>query len=470
MQEALTTAAGATARSPIEPVPVWSRRLAQAGIVFAGMPYVGIAALPSDTQPVAFLIASIGAGLLLVQSRLRFSPLLVPLVAMASFATVSLALRSALDDVRYIWLIRSYYGYISAPVLVAFFLYYLRVLRPDEIARAIDVALAVVFLGFLLNVLGLTWLVQYFVNRALFPGNVLGARGMAGFFAEPSRVSEQMAVFFFCYYLTGHVTKPRVVALIVATLLAAAGQMFIVVAHIVLAYGAAAVLLVFIRRVLSVRAVTRLVLAGVMVAAFVSYHEAITTDLIRLGFPSRGVTAISRIVRDGPTYIGQDPGMMDKVAGTLQAAATLVDNPITFKLAAEADDEFAETVRPTYARLMRVLFHSTDLRFQRRPNSALGVWVIEFGVIGLVAALAFVMLLLRRAARTRPKMQLSTLWAALFLVQVLFIKLALANPSLWLLSAMIWVASAPPGHEPSAVGAGPPDGSSGGPATTESAV
>lgn len=33
------------------------------------------------------------------------------------------------------------------------------------------------------------------------------------------------------------------------------------------------------------------------------------------------------------------------------------------------------------------------------------------------------------------------MWASLFLIQVLFIKIQLANPSLWLLSALIWMAA-----------------------------
>ena len=372
-------------------------------------------------------------------SRLRLAYLSLPLLAMALLATVSLVLRAAFDDVGYMWLARSYYGYISAPVIVTFFLYYLRVLRSDEIARAVDVALAVVFVGFLLNALGLTWMIQGVVNRALFPNLAPGARGMAGFFPEMGYVSEQMAICFFCYLLTGQVTRVRVAAIVAASVISAAGQMFIIFAHVVLAYGLASGLLVFVRKRLSVRAVTRLTLAGVLVTGFVSFHEVIAADLIRAGFPTRGITAISRIVKDGRTYIGQETGMMDKLAGVLQAGATVVDNPGVFKLAAMADPEFPETVTRTYARFLRVLFDSDMLRFHRRPSTALGLWVVEFGVVGLVAALSFVGLLLWRAFRAGRETQLAVLCASLFLIQVLFIKIQLANPSLWLLSALIWM-------------------------------
>ena len=421
-------------------VPAYAKRLAQAGIFFALMPYIGLAVLPSDTQPIAFGIATVGIGLGFVGSRLRLAYLSLPLLAMALLATVSLVLRAGFDDVGYVWLARSYYGYISAPVIVTFFLYYLRVLRSDEIASAVDVALVVVFFGFLLNSVGLTSLIQGLVNRSIFPGLAsAGARGLPSFFPEMGYVSEQMAMGFFCYVLTGQVTKTRVAAVVAASVISAAGQMFIIFAHVVVAYSLASGLFIVLRQGVSLRSVTQLTLASVVVAGFASFHEVIAADLIQLGFPTRGITAISRIVQDGRTYIGQDLGMMDKVAGVLQAGATVVDNPGVFKLAAMADPEFPETVTRTYARFLRVLFDSDMLRFHRRPSTALGLWVLEFGVVGLVAALSFVGLLLWRAFRASRETQLAVLWVSLFLIQVLFVKIQLANPSLWLLSALIWM-------------------------------
>jgi hypothetical protein len=140
--------------------------------------------------------------------------------------------------------------------------------------------------------------------------------------------------------------------------------------------------------------------------------------------------------------------MMDKLGGILQAAATIVDNPTTFRLGATADPDFRQSVERTYARLSYVLLDSTLLRFGRRPSTALGLWILEFGVAGLILALTLVALLLRRAARAPRETQFHALWAALFLVQVLFIKMTLANPSLWLLAAFIWVVASPEKVDP----------------------
>ena len=187
------------------------------------------------------------------------------------------------------------------------------------------------------------------------------------------------------------------------------------------------------------RTVTRFTLAGVLVAGFISFHQVIAADLIRVGFPTRGITAISRIIQEDRTYIGRDVGIMNKLAAPLQVPATLRDNPFVFKLAATVDPGFRETVRRTYPRLVRVLFDSDHLLYQTRPSTALGLWVIEFGVVGLLVALSFVGLLLWRAVQAGRETQLAVLWASLFLIQVLFIKIQLANPSLWLLSALIWM-------------------------------
>ena len=81
----------------------------------------------------------------------------------------------------------------------------------------------------------------------------------------------------------------------------------------------------------------------------------------------------------------------------------------------------------------------------RRVSSALGTWIVEFGVLGLLAAVSFIVMLVRRCVRADQARLLPVLWAALFLVQILFVLLPLANPSLWLLAALIWVTATPAG-------------------------
>jgi predicted MFS family arabinose efflux permease len=52
-------------------------------------------------------------------------------------------------------------------------------------------------------------------------------------------------------------------------------------------------------------------------------------------------------------------------------------------------------------------------------------------------------MLIRRGVRADRTRSRPVLWAILFLVQVLFLAVPLANPSLWLLAALIWVTATP---------------------------
>ncbi len=428
------------------PIPAWIRGIGCTGIFFAVMPYIGFSVLPSDVQPLAFIISVAGVGLLLlgVPSRVRHVPyLVVPMCLMALLATVSLVLRIAAGDVEYVWLVRSYYGYIGAPIILTFFVHYLRVLRSKDLARVLDVALGVVFAGFVLNALGLTWIIQGVVNRAVFVGG--NVRGFTSFFAEQSYISTQMAFLFFCYLLVGQLTKLRLAALVTAAALSASGQVFVTLGQVVLAYVLMMGVAVIVRRRISVRGLTQLGLAAIGVAWFLSFSDVVAQDMRLAGLPTRGINAVSDIIELGPSYIGQDPGVSYKLSGVLQAWATLVDNPLNFKLAAAVDPEFRETILRTYAWISLAFFDSTDLWFSRRVPSALGTWIVEFGVLGLLAAVSFIVMLVRRGVRADRTRTLPVLWAALFLVQGLFVLLPLANPSLWLLTALICVTATPEG-------------------------
>ena len=428
-------------------VPAWIRVIGWTGVFFAAMPYIGFSVLPSDVQPLAFIISAAGVGLLLlgVPSRIRHVPyLVVPLCVMVLLATVSLVLRTAADDVGYVWLLRSYYGYISAPIILTFFIQYLRILRSKDLARVLDVALGVVFAGFALNALGLSWIIQAVVNRALFLA-FANARGFTSFFPEPSYISIQMAFFFFSYLLVGRLTKLRLAALVTAAALSASGQVFVTFGQVVLAYVLMMGVAVLVRRSVSLRSLTRLVFAAIGVAWFLSFSDVVAEDMRLAGLPTRGINAVSDIIDLGPSYIGQDPGVFFKLSGVLQAGATLVDNPLNFRLAATVDPEFRETIRRTYAWFSLAVFDSTSLSYSPRVSSALGTWIVEFGVLGLLAAVSFSVMLVRRGVRADRTRALHVLWAALFLVQVLFVMSPLANPSLWLIAALIWVTATPEG-------------------------
>jgi hypothetical protein len=426
-------------------VPAWIRVIGGTGIFLSVMPYIGVSSLPSDIQPLSLIVACAGVGLLVlsVPSRIRHVPwLVVPLCVMALLATISLVFRIVAQDIEYMWLVRSYYGYIAAPVIFTFFVHYLRMLESKDIARALDVALGVVFAGYILNALGLTWIIQAVVNRAIFVGFDHG-RGFTSFFAEQSFISIQMAFLLFCYLLVGRLTKPRLVAVVIAASLSAAGQMFVTLGEVLLAYVLMIGVVALVGRGIRVRWLTRLGLAAIVIALFLMYQDVVAQVANRAGLPTRGITVVSKLIETGPAYIGQDTGVFYRIAGVLQAGATLVENPLNFRLAAASDLDFRETIQPTYAWLSLALFDDSTPVYSRRVSSSLGTWIIEFGVVGLLAAVSFIVMLIRRGVRADRTRSQPVLWAILFFVQVLFLAVPLANPSLWLLAGLIWVTATP---------------------------
>lgn len=421
--------------------------VAQAAIFFSLMPYIGFTFLPTDVQPIAFLVCSLGVAPLLATGRLPLYWVALPLWAMSGIATLSLLALIGSGEAEHLMLLRSYYGYVAAPIIVTFMLYYLRFVSGAEIARAIDLALAVALAGFVLNMVGLTWVIQLVVNRAVAEEFFGGARGLTGFFPEPSRVSEQMAGFFFAYLLTGQLTRLRTAGVVAATFVSAAGQMFVVFGHLILGYILALLMVFVLSGGLSKVAALRFAIVGVTLVAVLVLREPLTDALIAAGFPSRGLSAVGDILRMRLSYVGQDEGILFKISGVLHAAATLGDNPTSFQLAAAADPGFAATIERGYAALIQAIFGTTLLVYPSRTYSALGTWIVDFGLIGLVTALWFIGILLYRGLLAKAKTRLHVLWASFFLAQVFFVKVALANPALWFLAALIWVVTKAP--EPS---------------------
>ena len=119
---------------------------------------------------------------------------------------------------------------------------------------------------------------------------------------------------FFCYVLTGQLTRVRMVAIVAASLISAAGQMFIIFAHVVLAYGLASGLLVVVRKGVSVRVATSLTLASVLCGRvrIVSrgYHRRLDPGRFPKPWDHRHIQN-----RQGRTHVHRPGGRHDGQAG-----------------------------------------------------------------------------------------------------------------------------------------------------------
>jgi hypothetical protein len=428
--------AESTPRITVTPGIKWLVRLALFTTI---MPYVGLGMLPSDTQPFAFLFCGMGVALLLLTAEFRLNATSIAAWFMAGLGMLSLALQLATGGPGAFKLLRSYFGYVSAPLVLMFFVYYLRFLRSAEIAKVVDAAVWLTFIGFALNLLGLSSIIHVVVSRAVFEG--IGDRGFASFFSEQSTVSIQMAFCFFVYLLSGTLTRKRVAFLVVAALISAAGQVFITGAEVAIAYATAAAGVLLARAWVARAAVRRLSTVFAAILVFVAFSKPITNALIDAGFPGRGLSAIERLVSVGPAYIAHDHVIAIKIASVLHAGATVVDHPTNFRLDATDYSEFRGTISNAYGRIALALFGTRQLIWPQRPYTALGTWIIDFGLLGLAAAIVVLVPLFVSALSAPRELQMPLLWACFFLAQNFFVELPLVNPSLWLVAAMVLAAA-----------------------------
>jgi hypothetical protein len=78
------------------------------------------------------------------------------------------------------------------------------------------------------------------------------------------------------------------------------------------------------------------------------------------------------------------------------------------------------------------------LAFPDRLYSAFGTWVVDFGVIGVLSMVTVHALILQRIFRGGRRVQIATLLAYVFWSMVTILQVALANPALWALLALLW--------------------------------
>ena len=123
--------------------------------------------------------------------------------------------------------------------------YYLKHYGPETIYKVIDWVLIITFLGMLLNLLNLNWIIQIFVNRALYDSVNDSARGLTSFDPEQSRISEQMGLIFFVYLLLGALNKKRLFFVILAGGLSFAAQFAVVSLELLISFLIASILIIF---------------------------------------------------------------------------------------------------------------------------------------------------------------------------------------------------------------------------------
>jgi len=364
------------------------------------MPYVGISVLPSDVQPIALALSI--CSLILFSGKIRFDLISVLLLAILAMAITSFVMSIYDIGGNMMFDARALFGYLTAPIVYLYFRNYLFSEGPTAVARFVDIAVIVTFFGFLLNIIGLTSVIQIFVNRAIFDDSTVGARGLTSFFSEQSRIPTQALFFAFFYMIAGCLNWPRAISLLSMSALSASGQFFINIVVFISSMGAA----VFYNSIrngqfrgihLAYTMAGFLFLTGIYLTARDHYLY-----LIEIGLPRRGIEAFHEIAVFNIGSLSDDLGFLYKVSGPLQGISAIWFEPFKIRIGTAYYFEFERDLFAIYVNLIYHIFESTLVPLPPRSYSIFGAWWSDFRIYGMFATLVFVVALGKRslAAKT----------------------------------------------------------------------
>ncbi len=407
--------------------------LGSALIFFCCLPYIGLAVMPSDIQPVAMLLAFLflmSLGTVLVTREIAV------LGFLALMSVVSLI--NSINDINFdlMVVVRASFGLFSSPIILASALIALIKVKSRSILMALDFVLFVVFLGFALNILGLSNIIQIFVNRSVFDLSELSGRGLTSFFPEQARIPTAMAVVGITYYSLGGLNTPRLLLCFLAGFLSGAGQFYVNLGVIALCLLTSVLCYsIFFNRL----RLWSLVASAIITFSVLFVLIAVATfpeELVSLGLPSRGVWAISEIMHSGIAYIGTDLGILFKITGITMPAAMLLTYPLNFSLDSTRLFFTDPILFQSYQFLLSQFFAADYFPLARRPYSIFGAWVVDFSLIGLIVSSLFILSLASRIlTASREKFKFS-LFVFLFMMFFFFLRSVPALPYFWLLCAV----------------------------------
>lgn len=357
-------------------------------IFFLLMPYIGYGGLPSDVQPFAMAFALLAMAFLVVQRK----PMVCSWALSGTFcvllcALVSLIATLAIDEVsvdnKFIVLARALYGYLTPVVVFCYVSLVISSRLPANWVAICDFIIGITLLGFLMNIIGLTEIIQIFVSRAGFEGGLGGNRGLTSFYPEQSRVSVQAVYLAIIYLWQGRLNALRISLLLLCGLLSFAGQFFINIIVLIIA-----ICMVSIVRTLKSGTLKLWILGaqvfGVVVASTILYIATNHAEyLISLGLPSRGINAIANISESGINYIGSDHGLLFKISGLIQGIAILIIDPFRFQISTSAYFIYDENLFNLYREILISWISAEYYPTPIKSFSVFGSYVSDFGVLGL---------------------------------------------------------------------------------------
>jgi hypothetical protein len=287
----------------------------------------------------------------------------------------------------------------------------------------LDFSVKFIYLGFILNLIGLNKVVQLLVNRAEFRFD--GARGLVSFYSEQSQMVTACFVILFLYIHFNELSFKRGFFVVAAILLSASGQAFIEIMLVSFFYFISYVLYVFYKLRVNKK--------------FFKFSSLALFFLVLLNYGINNLDFKFRIfevfknfnLNNGLFLLGSDYSITWKVQGVFLAIATLIADPFNFQISALTETHVIERLYDTHYAIYNFVFGVSYPRFGDRVYSAFGTWIVDFGIFGFSMYVLFVVLFIYNIFKNNHYHPI-VMTSIFYVLYVTMIKVGLSTPTIFL--------------------------------------
>ncbi|MDA9963271.1 hypothetical protein N9D41_00200 [Gammaproteobacteria bacterium] len=390
--------------------------ISNVALFFILLPYIGIAALPSDIQPFAVLFAIF----YLFISKSTFTRNEIMMFMLVIFSLVFAILNTAIFyELSFIDIFRYSFGYITPIVIYAYVKN--NNFTSDQIKRTLDYILAILMIGYIINYMGLTYLIQPFVNRAIYDAE--DVRGFTSFFPEQSIVATQLFFYAFIYYIFNTLNRLRLLIIIFFALLSLSGQTFINLLAFFICLGVYYSIIKF-----KLKYFFYLTIFIVFISNF---------DLISIGnalnLPMRGLVVITAFYEQGLNFLLVDKGIVFKLSGLIYGIAGVLDLnliPSIYKT------HYLDMLNTHYLEyICYEILNLNSVVVPQNPYSIFGSISYDFGLYGLLVLLLLFFYTFSNLYLGGIKT--SFIIILLFMLFLFFVHSFMAQPTFWFILFLI---------------------------------
>lgn len=388
---------------------------------FTLFPEIGLIRLPSDAQPYFLLVMLLGI-ILNFKKGYQYSVLLIPFFIILLFSTVSFFTSIFISSDPFT-IFRSYFGYCSSFIVMFYLFRFRQFFSSKIIVPLLDFSVKFIYLGFVLNLIGLNKVVQLLVNRAEFRFD--GARGLVSFYSEQSQMVTACFVILFLYIHFNELSFKRGFFVVAAILLSASGQAFIEIMLVSFFYFISYILFVFYKLRVNIK--------------FFKFSSLALFFLFLLNYGINNLDFKFRIfevfknfnLNNGLFLLGSDYSITWKVQGIFLAIATLIADPFNFQISSLTETHVIERLYDAHYAIYNYVFGVSYPRFGDRVYSAFGTWIVDFGIFGFTMYVLFVILFIYNIFKNNHYNPI-VMTSIFYVLYVTMIKVGLSTPTIFL--------------------------------------